>query len=258
VPESTKCDREPYQKKKTEKQIFSTLLENDNLPPSEKTNKCLIDEGITVVEAGSHSVAWALTVLSYHLLSSPPLLLKLKTELAAAKSNGLLVPGQFEKLPFLTAVVKEALRLSYGVSLRLARISPEADLQYGNWRIPKGTSVRMTGVLILQNPDIFPSPREFKPERWLEDADGRLDKYLVSFLGGSRKCLGITLAWAELYMCVAGLYGEFGSREVQEEGDRGVLELFETDRSDVEIVGDAFFPEVKEESKGLRVKISSK
>jgi cytochrome P450 len=155
-------------------------------------------------------------------------------------------------------VIKEALGLSYGVSLRLARIAPDAELRYGNWSIPKGTSVSMTAVLIHQNPDIFPSPREFKPERWLEDQDGRLDKYLVSFSGGSRSCLGINLAWAELYMCVAGLYGEFGSREVRGEGDRGVLELFETDISDVEIVGDAFFPEVKEGSKGLRVKISSK
>jgi cytochrome P450 len=127
-------------------------------------------------------------------------------------------------LPFLTAVIKEALRLSYGVSLRLARIAPDAELRYGEWRIPKGTSVSMTAVLILQNPEIFPSPREFKPERWLEDTDGGLDKYLVSFSGG----------------------------------DRGVLELFETDISDIEIVGDAFFPEVKKGSKGVRVKISSK
>ena len=59
-------------------------------------------------------------------------------------------------------------------------------------------------------------------------------------------------------MCVAGLYGEFGSKEVQGEGDRGALELFETDGSDVEIVWDAFFPEVKEGSKRLRVTISSK
>jgi hypothetical protein len=87
-------------KKKEDRETnCSTLLENDNLPPREKTNKCLIDEGITVVGAGSHSVAWALTVLSHHLLSSPPLPLKLKTELATAKSNGSLVPGQFEKIP---------------------------------------------------------------------------------------------------------------------------------------------------------------
>jgi len=59
-------------------------------------------------------------------------------------------------------------------------------------------------------------------------------------------------------LCVAGLYGEFGSKDVQGEGDRGALELFETDGSDVEIVWDAFFPEVKEGSKRLRVTISSK
>jgi cytochrome P450 len=102
--------------------------------------------------------------------------------------NQMVLPslGSFKKLPFLMAVIKEAKRLSYGVSLRLARISPEADLQYRNWRIPKGTSVSMTAVLILQNPDIFPPSQEFKPEPWLDDADRRLDKDLVSFSGGSR------------------------------------------------------------------------
>lgn len=45
------------------------------------------------------------------------------------------------------------------------------------------------------NPDIFPNPESFQPERWLQaSAEGeRLNKYLVSFSRGSRQCIGIKL-----------------------------------------------------------------
>lgn len=53
----------------------------------------------------------------------------------------------------------------------------------------------MTSVLIHQNPDIFPDPLTFVPERWINDkdrkAEDRLDRYLLSFSKGSRQCLGI-------------------------------------------------------------------
>lgn len=59
----------------------------------------------------------------------------------------------------------------------------------------------MTSVLMHLNPNIFPSPKTFQPERWLENP--RLSKYLVSFSKGSRQCLGMNLAYAELYLCLS-------------------------------------------------------
>ncbi|KAH7323773.1 cytochrome P450 [Rhexocercosporidium sp. MPI-PUGE-AT-0058] len=230
--------------------IFHTLLESD-LPPSEKTTTRLTDEGITLVGAGSHTVAWTLTVGSFHILSNPHILSTLKSELATIKRDGETlssVLSQLEKLPFLTGIIKESLRLSYGVSLRLPRIDPEKPLQFHEWSIPPGTPVSMTSVLIHHDESIFPESKEFKPERWVESKG--LDRYLTSFSGGSRACLGITLAWAELYLGFAGVFGAIG-------GERGVMRLVGTDRSDVEIVGDGLFPLVKEGSEGVRVLITS-
>lgn len=45
-------------------------------------------------------------------------------------------------------------------------------------------------MLIHENPNIFPEPFSFKPERWLE-ADKDMDKYLVAFGKGPRICLGL-------------------------------------------------------------------
>jgi cytochrome P450 len=62
------------------------------------------------------------------------------------------------------------------------------------WKIPTGTPVGMTAVLVHLNEDLFPEPLEFRPERWLDEdgkRDPRLEKYILSFSRGSRQCLGI-------------------------------------------------------------------
>lgn len=169
-----------------------------------------------------------------------------------------------EKLPYLVAVVQEAIRLSYGVSSRLQRVSPEKPMLFTDssngkeWSIPPNTPVGMTSALIHHDESIFPNAASFVPERWLGNA--RLDRYLVSFSKGSRQCLGINLAYVEMYLCLATLFRRFGSSGAdgkRDEGDEGVLELFETGLRDVEIAADGFVPLPAEGSKGIRIKVRS-
>ena len=249
--------RTPGAKSKIDRQtIFHALLESD-LPASEKRTERLIDEGIVVVGAGSHTVAWCLTVATFHVLSNPSILRKLKQELKTARTDNGLDPQELEKLPYLTAVIKEGLRLSYGATIRSPRSAPDTILRYKEWSIPAGTPVSLGILHIHHDENIFLDSHAFKPERWLEDETGRLDKYMVAFNGGSFMCIGINLAWAELYTCLALLFDTFGGREYREEGDKGILELFETDIGDVRCVRDLFFPVVRDGSLGVRVKISS-
>jgi cytochrome P450 len=49
----------------------------------------------------------------------------------------------------------------------------------------------MGATILHRNPDIFPDPYVFKPERWLQKDAAELEKYLVSFSKGPRSCLGI-------------------------------------------------------------------
>ena len=93
-----------------------------------------------------------------------------------------------------------------------------------------------------QNESIFPKPLEFIPERWLDRAERiRLEKYLVPFSKGSRQCLGINLAKAEIYLGLAMVHRRFE------------MQLFETTREDVEVKRDLFLPLPKAGSKGVRV-----
>lgn len=244
--------------------IFHSILKSD-LPTSEKSVDRLTDEANTIIGAGQETVAWILTVVVTHLLCNPAALRKLKTELLAAipDPNVSTPEATLANLPYLTGVIKEGLRLGHGVSSRLQRVPHEPLLFPGDgkgspaWTIPPWTPVSMTIMLVHSDESIFPSPKEFLPERWVGDSQG-LERYLVAFTKGSRQCLGMNLAYVELYLWLAKTFRVFGSDEVRFEGDEGVVRLVDSGVEDVEIVGDRFVPIAKGESKGgVRFSVSS-
>jgi cytochrome P450 len=227
--------------------IFHELLFNSDLPPADRTMDRLADEGVSVVVAGSVTVAHTLYRTSFELLNNPGKLSALKEEFSVhtAKNGGQpLTLQQLEQLPYLHATITEGLRMTYGVPHRLLRISPDVAITYKDWVIPPGVPVGMSSVFIHDNESIFPSPEEFMPERWLGEGK-RLERYLVSFSKGSRQCVGLNLAHAELRLV---LYSVFRPGGVE-------MELFETNETDVEIVHDYFNPFPREDSKGVRVLI---
>lgn len=245
--------------------IFHELIQSD-LPESEKTVTRLQDEALIVVGAGTLTTSWALCIATYHLLASPRILAKLKAELRSAIPDPeISVPlPVLENLPYLAAVAQEAIRLSDGVSSRLQRVSPDKAMLFTDaasgkqWSIPPNTPVGMTSTLIHHEESIFHDSRSFIPERWLENP--RLDRYMVSFSKGSRQCLGINLAYAEMYVCLAAIFSRFGSggeQGIRAATDEGVLELFETSLADIETARDGFRPLPAEGSKGVRIKVRS-
>jgi cytochrome P450 len=199
-----------------------------------------------------------LTFITFHLLSNSSVLQTLKEELANAipDPDAVTPEATFSNLPYLTGVIKEGLRLGYGISGRLHRVpqEPLTFLSNGHeWTIPPGTPVSMTSALIHHDESIFPDSNEFRPERWTKNP--RLDRYLVSFSKGSRSCLGINLAYAEIYLWLVGVFRRYGSPEVRFETDEGALELVDTNIFDVEMWADRFIPAVKPGSKRVRVRV---
>ncbi|KAM0162140.1 hypothetical protein ACHAQE_003868 [Botrytis cinerea] len=235
--------------------IVHAILESDEIPPSEKEFDRLFEEAFVLVGAGSDTVSNMLTNTHFHLLDNPQHLKTLREELKSVMQDrdARACLKDLEGLPFLNAVANEGLRLSYGISTRLPRISPYEVMMYQEWEIPAGTPVSMTSVHIHQNPDIFSSPLTFNPYRWLTHSnnspstpltpDKTLEKYLVAFGKGSRSCAGINLAKAEILLTLATIFRRY---EVQE--------LVETDRRDVEVKRDLFLPFPEVGRGGVRVK----
>lgn len=140
--------------------------------------------------------AYTLSAITYELLANPDKLAKLREELMAALPDPDTVPtlAVVEKLPYLNAVIQEGLRVHPGALVRMTRVAPDNELVYHDktsgkkWVIPKNTPITMTALSVQMNETIFPNPRKFEPERWLENP--RLDRYMLTFSKGSRICLG--------------------------------------------------------------------
>lgn len=232
--------------------IFHEVLSSD-LPPSELKIDRLEGEGQTVVAAGSLTTAHYLKTTIYHILANPPVLQKLQAELEEAMPNPAILPPflDLDRLPYLNAVINEGFRLSHGIIQRLTRIAPDEALTVSSTStvIPAGTPISMSSWLIHLNPSLFPSPDDFKPERWLEPGAERLKKYLVNFTKGSRMCLGKELARTEIVYTISLMV----RRWCGPGGGKGGMELWETGREDVEIEHDFFNPFPRFESKGMRV-----
>lgn len=236
------------------KNIFQELLSSD-IPVEERSITRLTDEGITLIGAGTSTTSHVVSTTAYHILANPKILQTIQKELqeimphdlGEISTQALLV--RLEHLPYLTATITEGLRLSNVASHRNVRVAMDRSLKFQNWIIPPGAAVGMTPYMIHMNPDIFPAPQEFRPERWLQggaESTGSLKRYFLPFGKGSRICLGMNLAYAELYLTLAAVFRRFE------------LRLFETTRADVDMAHDFIGASARLDSKGVRVVVHKK
>ncbi|KAF2462397.1 cytochrome P450 [Lineolata rhizophorae] len=224
--------------------VFHEAL-NSDLPETEKTADRLQGDGMVIIGAATETMAAVLATTIVHIIANPDVMAKLKAELKEAMPDPYdLAPlTELEKLPYLTGVNREGLRTGFGVVTRLQRIS-EAPLQFQEWSIPAGTPVSMSSSMMHTDPTIFPNPEKFDPERWADpEESARLYKYMVSFSKGPRQCLGINLAYAELYLTIAALFRRFD------------MELCDTTEDDVELAADWFVPKFKRDLKEVKAYI---
>ncbi|KAL4948392.1 cytochrome P450 [Aspergillus filifer] len=240
---------ELLQKPNSEKQpttIFSALLGSD-LSVEEKSSARLQHEAMTIIGGAIEPTTRALSLATYHILANPEVHQRLQEELIAAIPDAKNIPSwdNLTQLPYLSACIEEALRLSYGSSQRLPRILRNTPLPYKNHTIPVGTTVSMDSYAIAHHERIFPDSFNYHPERWLGQPrapDGKqLSRYMVTFGRGARSCAGMWMAYAEIYTGVASLFRRFE------------MELFETGRDAVDLYMDWALPRVDPRSRGVRV-----
>jgi cytochrome P450 len=105
------------------KTIFHELVESD-LPAREKDFTRLVEEGQLVLTAGAMTTSYHLKSTVYFILADKNIHRKLKEDLTKAIPNPQDLPAahELERLPYLSAVVKEGFRINDGASTRLGRI----------------------------------------------------------------------------------------------------------------------------------------
>ncbi|KAM0809196.1 hypothetical protein AB5N19_09539 [Seiridium cardinale] len=234
--------------------IFTEILDS-HIPEKEKTDFRLSGDGFSFIIAGTETTAWTLTLITFHLLAQPDTLARLTKEVEDADADNLSWFA-LEKLPYLNAVISEGLRLSYGVSQRLTRIAPDENLVYRGqfngseieYIIPSGTPIGMSNVINNHNPDAFPDSHKFMPERWLDVKDAqrrRMENSVTTFSKGSRVCLGMHLAYCNMFLALTALTLRVFPR----------ARLYDTSADDVTYDHDLLVPQPKKGSKGVRIQV---
>lgn len=240
------------------KTIFHEILQSD-IPSSEKETPRLADEAMVLVIAGSETSASTLAAITYHLLADPSLMARLRAELEKVMPdvNEIPDPATLSGLPFLNALIQEAIRLYPGATHRQDRAAPDEDLVYERldgqtFVIPAGTGVGMTATLVNRNPDLYPKPLEFRPDRYLENPG--LFAHQFAFSKGTRQCIGINLAYQELRTFTAGIFRKYDVYDASKDRQSGpTMELYRTKEADVAIYSDYVTFGQYPGSQGLRV-----
>ncbi|KAJ1963219.1 hypothetical protein IWQ62_003285 [Dispira parvispora] len=184
----------------------------DKLNPAE-----LGSESIVQLIGGTDTTAHGLTWVFYAMLSHPGCYQRVVDEIleefplsTSERSPSVISFDAIkDKLPYLDAVIQEALRVYPPVSLAVVRTIPDQGATIGGYYIPPGYNLGIPVYSINHSPLYWDKPNEFIPERWLEGDAAQMKQNTITFLSGPRGCLGRNLAYMELYLTVANLLRNF-------------------------------------------------
>ncbi|HHP7230744.1 MAG TPA: cytochrome P450 [Xenococcaceae cyanobacterium] len=160
------------------------------------------DELMTMLFAGHETTANSLAWSFYWLHYLPEVGQKLSTEL-----NFLTDITDYEailKLPYLNAVVSETLRLNPVVAFVGRQLKVPFELM--GYTLEAGTSLLPSIYLTHQREAIYPEPKQFKPERFLETQFSPYE--YLPFGGGNRRCLGYAFALFEMKLVLATILSQ--------------------------------------------------
>ena len=154
----------------------------------------------------STAIAWAF----YWLGRKPEVREKLLAEIEALGKDP--EPDAFPSLPYLEAFCQETLRI-HPVVMNIARLL-QKPLDVMGYEVPAGTTILLSTLLLHDREELYPEPREFRPERFL---NRKVSPYeLIAFCGAARRCIGAALAMYEMKVVLGTLLPAYRLRLVDD------------------------------------------
>ncbi|KJA16173.1 hypothetical protein HYPSUDRAFT_47597 [Hypholoma sublateritium FD-334 SS-4] len=204
------------------KDIMSILMRANMTASKEDslTREELLGQMTTLIFAAMDTTSSALSRILYLLSLNQDVQEKLRNEIAEAREGGAdLSYDDLVSLPYLDAICRETMRLHAPVPIvnRTAQADTVLPLstpirgvdgrELREIAIPKGTLVNIGILASNRNPEIWgPDADEWKPERWINPlpesvAAAHLPgiySHLMTFIGGSRACIGFKFSQLEM------------------------------------------------------------
>ena len=200
--------------------FLDRFLEAQQLCPEIIDDIIVWSYSITNVAAGSDAVAIPLRSVFYYVLRDTEVHNRLMEELRQADLSIPVTWSQAQQLPYLKAVINEALRLHPPVGLGLERVVPSSGLKLKKLCLDPGTQVSMCAWVLNRSSAIFgKDPNAFRPGRWLQADKEVIEVYeaRISAMGrasltfghGSRTCIGKNISFLEMYKLIPTLFLAF-------------------------------------------------
>ncbi len=171
----------------------------------------------STISAGFDTSAFTMTTIIYFLLKNPLAMKKLRAELDAAVNAGELSnPPRYteaDRIKYLSAVIKESMRLYHFLPTPLERVVPAGGAQISGHWLPGGTTVAVPVPVVQRDVKVFgQDANDFRPERWLETEEHQrivMERTMLAFGAGKRICLGRHIAELEMKKVIPRLLLEF-------------------------------------------------
>ena len=171
--------------------VLAMLLAARHEDGSPMTDQELRDELVTLLVAGHETTASTLAWAFERLSREPAALARLREEVDAGESDDYLVATIHETLRHRPVLPNTAPRLV------------KKPIEVGGIRYEPGVSLVANAYLVHHDPDIYPDPYAFRPERFLDQKPGTYT--WIPFGGGRRRCIGMSFAMLEMRIVIREL-----------------------------------------------------
>lgn len=162
----------------------------------------ILSQAMIFLFAGYETTSSSLSFLAYNLATNPHVMKRLQEEIDSTFPNK--APIQYQALmqmEYLDNVINESLRL-YPIAQRLERVA-KATVEINGLVIPKDMVVMVPTWPMHRDPELWPEPEAFKPERFRKDNMKSIDPYTyMPFGAGPRNCIGMRFALVMMKLAV--------------------------------------------------------
>ncbi|KAM4594183.1 cytochrome P450 3A30 [Fundulus diaphanus] len=210
--EKIKSNREASQQKS--RVDFLQLMIDSQKNSGAQQDKSLTDheilsQSMIFIFAGYETSSSSLTFLAYNLATNPEVMKKLQEEIDATFPNKAPVHYQpLMEMEYLDCVINESLRL-FPIAARLERVA-KAAVEINGVVIPKDMVVLIPTWPLHRDPEIWPEPEAFKPERFSKKNKDNIDPYTyMPFGSGPRNCIGMRFALVLIKLAVVEILQQY-------------------------------------------------
>jgi cytochrome P450 len=175
--------------------VLAMLLGARHEDGSPMSGQEIRDELMTALVAGHETTASQLAWAFERLAREPRVTRRLVDELDAGESE-----------EYLVATINEILRLKPVLPNAEPRLV-KRPVRIGDFEYPAGVALLASAFLIHRDPDVYPEPYAFQPERFLERPPGTYT--WIPFGGGRRRCLGASFALQEMKIVLRAVLTRF-------------------------------------------------